>query len=219
MNGLLDIHSHILFNMDDGAQDIEESVKMLRAAQNVHVAGIVATPHVRNAQFNLSKARENFLRLKERALGTGIELTLGFEVHCNTLPDIGFDHAALYCTEHTNDLLLEFDLDSLPIKDERLIYKLQREGLNVIIAHPERYTAVQTDLSRVQRWIDMGCELQLDAHSMLQNKFGGRRKCAEKLIKRNMVHYIASDAHCAMDYEKFGHAVRKLHGKAEFIRR
>ncbi|MHB1314468.1 MAG: tyrosine-protein phosphatase [Christensenellales bacterium] len=216
MSELVDMHSHILFGLDDGAQTIADSADMLRAAKKAQVTAIVATPHVRNKRFDINRAKENFLQLKELAQPAGIQLSLGYEVNCSALADIGFAHAGRYCSAASMDLLLEFENSILPVMHERLIYNLQREGLHVIIAHPERYAAVQDDITRAKRWADMGCDLQIDAQSLRQSIFSRERKCALQLLKRNLVHMVASDAHCARDYEQFKRAVEKL-GEGEFL--
>ena len=82
---MVDMHSHILFGVDDGARDLSESRRMLVAARSVGVDKIIATPHARSDSFNRQLVNERYFVLKEIAEEKGIVLRLGFEVHWNFL--------------------------------------------------------------------------------------------------------------------------------------
>lgn len=209
---MIDIHSHIIFNVDDGARDISESAQMLVAAKNAGVSQIIATPHARIDVFDRNRIQENFRVLRDAAREKGIILKLGYEVHWDYLLMVDRDRYLDYCTVNTNRLLLEFSLSDteLPQNHDQMLYRLQRAGIDIIIAHPERYRFVQKDISHVQRWIDFGCKLQLDANCVV-NAYGLRSKStAKKLLRSGCYDFIASDAHCVDDYEAFARAVRLI---------
>lgn len=206
---MIDIHSHILYGLDDGARDANESGEMLAAAAKIGIDHIIATPHVRQLPFNRDLALERYQELLPAAEDLGICLELGFEVHWNVLLEL--DDAAFleYCFFDSDILLVEFSLsaEDAPLGHEQMIYRLQRSGLHVIIAHPERYPFVQRGLEIAERWRDMGCDLQLDAVCLKHNMESGSKQAARRLFAGGQVDYLASDAHCVADYVQFGKAI------------
>jgi protein-tyrosine phosphatase len=139
-------------------------------------------------------------------------LLLGFEVYWRTLISLGIKHAPELQLGETGHLLLEFDTYALPTNWKRLVYDIQATGLDVIIAHPERYAPVQKNLEIAEDMRRMGCRLQLSANFAQRGMFSASRKTAIALLKKGFVDYIASDAHCAADFRSLPLA-RDLQGK------
>jgi len=206
---MLDGHCHILYGMDDGAADREESIEMLIAAKAAGVTDIVATPHVNNLSFDFRLAEERKADLAEYAKHLGIRIQLGSEVSWRALSQLlTQDNPARYCREGTNEVLIDFNLKGeMPRDMIKNIFALQRQGLQVIIAHPERYERVQKEVRIATEWLDMGCWLQLDANVLLLPVFYSSRRSAVALLKQEMYQSVASDAHCARDYERFSKSV------------
>lgn len=206
---MTDIHSHILYGMDDGAQTRADSESMLKAAQAVGVERIIATPHARRQPVDLALAEARRDELRTSAEAVGIQLDLGFELHWNVLLALSEAEYAQYCMGDTNTLLLEFSLTmgEAPQGHEQMIYRLQRGGIQVIIAHPERYPFVQKRPAIADRWRDMGCALQCDAICLRHGYEPGSKRTARLLFARGAYDYFASDAHCAEDYKRFGKAM------------
>lgn len=206
---MTDIHSHILYELDDGARDAQESERMLKAAAAMGVERIVATPHVRRTPYHLEEAYQRHEAVAKLAERYGIQLDLGFELNWSAL--ISLDESAYesFCMQDTHHLLLEFSLsaEELPQNHDRMVYRLQRQGIHVIIAHPERYRCVRRKRSIVEHWLDMGCSLQIDAICLLRAYEPGSKAVARALFKTGRYDYLASDAHCAADYERFGRAM------------
>lgn len=205
---MVDMHSHILFGIDDGAGDLEESQRMLDAAKSTYVNKIIATPHAKSIHFDRQLVYERFYELRQIAKKKGITLKLGFEVHWNFLLALKEFQYSDFCIENTRQMLLEFSLSAneLPQNHDQIIYQLQRNGIGIIIAHPERYRFVQKDYSIAERWIDLGCQLQLDASCLLKIRDLRSMVLSRKLFISDMYQFVASDAHCAKDYEDFGKA-------------
>lgn len=206
---MIDIHSHILFGIDDGARDAGESRDMLAAARAADVDHIVATPHVRRPNYDLELARQRRAAVADMAAAYGVRVDLGFELNWNALITLEETEYASFCFEGTKRLLLEFSLAQreLPIEHDQMIYRLQRCGFEIIIAHPERYRFVQSDFSIAERWRDMGCALQIDAICLLRAYEPRSKITAKRLYKAGLYDYLASDAHCAADYARFGRAI------------
>ncbi|MEA5060781.1 MAG: CpsB/CapC family capsule biosynthesis tyrosine phosphatase [Candidatus Pelethousia sp.] len=207
---MIDIHSHILPGVDDGSKSMVETLAMLEGAKAAGVSAIIATPHVKAIETNLHHIREAYEKVKPLAARSGIRLHLGFECHARLFLDCDEPgDLRAFCIERTNVVLLEFPLCDLPWRWENDIYQLQRLGMEVILAHPERYAPVQADISIAARMIQIGCELQLSTGSLCAGCFSLERVCANKLLQEGLTHYLASDAHCAADYRAYAQVYKK----------
>lgn len=206
-----DIHCHILPGVDDGARDLAMSLEMLRSARSAGVTRIVCTPHCRDPYFDYERMRASFALLREHA--GGFPLTMGFEVAYPKLMELGIEQwARKLCFEGSNELLLELDPRCTErdfIDYERAIVQLQGMGMSVIIAHPERYRAIQEDIELAERLVDMGCLLQASSDFMAGGRFGAEKKPAKRMLKRGLYRYIASDAHRPEHYGYLKRALRK----------
>lgn len=207
---LTDIHSHILFGVDDGAPDYEESVKMLKEAKKAGFDTIIATPHVRRSDFEKGLVRESMAALKPAAEDMGIKLIQGYEYNIAALADDGIEGALRFCTEGTKTILLEMNGTRVASNWERIVIHFQQEGADVIIAHPERYANIHSDHDMVSRMLEVGCKFQVDLAVMLErNIFNKEKKCVKQLLERGAVRWCASDAHRAEDYKYFAQAFQK----------
>lgn len=207
---MTDIHSHIIFGVDDGAKSMEESLDMLQAAKESSIDRIIATPHIKSADADIFQIINNYRCLAPVAGNLGIELHLGYEYNVVAIDHNDYDLTARFCISNTSVLLLEFPFDNWPANWERVIYDLQAKGLSIIIAHPERYLPVQRDLSRLDQMADLGCMFQLNAASLLK-RCGNKAKAVQYIREMDKIDFVASDAHSAADYMCFRKAVAKLH--------
>lgn len=199
----IDIHCHILPEIDDGSHSLEESIDMLKAAQENGITDIVATPHVRERDFDFEYARERYNELKPYAEELGMGLHLGFEVNCEALVEFEFKNLDKMCIQNSDSFLLEFRNFSMPPNWQLIIKKLQAEGLQVIIAHPERYDFIQRDINIAEGLADMGCRLQCDSFVFDLNRFDRQRKAAYKLMDRQLVSWIGSDSHAPAHFDGY----------------
>ena len=192
-----DMHCHILPGVDDGARDLDMSLEMLEAAREAGVTSIVCPPHCRDPYFDYHAMREAFEEL--RAHAGGFPLTMGFEVAHTKLMELGVEEWAPYLAfEGGREFLLELDTHctETDFQDyERTIFELQGLGLDVIIAHPERYRAIQQNTDIAVRLVRMGCKLQASADFVAGGRFGKEKKPAKKLFDQMLYRFIASDAH------------------------
>ena len=202
-----DIHCHILPGVDDGARSLTESGQMLYMAQRVGITSIVCTPHVRDPYFDYERMWGAFRTL--RAYAQGFPLQMGWEVNHTKLMELGLEWADRLHFDGSDEFLLE--LSSRCTKDdfpeyERTIYALQARGFEVIIAHPERYRAIQKDPSLAEELVRMGCKLQASADFVVGGRLGREKRPAKKLLERGLYTYIASDAHRIGHYENLRRA-------------
>jgi protein-tyrosine phosphatase len=200
---MLDIHCHILPGVDDGSRSMEESLAMLHAAQTCGISRIVATPHCRGHHWDPHAICQAFQQLEPEARQMGMTLELGAEIYWEKLAELGFERARDLRLGASQLVLLEFGYQALPAQWQRVVYELQRQGLQVVVAHPERYAPVQNDIAVAAQMKELGCYLQVSCNCMEGGLFSHRRKCAKALMKNGLVDYIATDAHRTADYANF----------------
>jgi protein-tyrosine phosphatase len=191
---MIDLHTHILFGVDDGAKSIDESMKILMKAESIGIHTIVLTPHVSLLRPLISPKHviiERFEMLKRRAFEQGLKvnLFLGAEVdeHDHLVQTI----KSGYTIHQSNYALVDFSMRKADVSEA--IYDLRHSGFEVIIAHPERTKYLNfLDLYRLKH---EGAFLQVSSKHLAG--LGKRRanQMARKLLKENMIDVVASDAH------------------------
>lgn len=200
---MIDIHCHILPDFDDGAADLEEALCMARAAAASGVTGIVVTPHFRGEADSLSQlttlvSRYQTLRTALAKAGIRLELHLGAEILCLPQTPRMARQKRLPTLGNTNYLLCEFFFGESQVYMDKILSALTASGYRVVVAHPERYEAVQRDLRIAERWFRQGYVLQLNKGSVL-GSFGPRvQQTAEAMLESGLAHILASDAHSTL---------------------
>lgn len=199
---MIDIHSHILPGIDDGARTLDEALDMLRIAIDQGVTTQVLTPHIHIGRFNNTKQHieQEFTKFKDQvdAANLNIKLLLGAEcrigpevmqlVNNNAIPWLGE-------YEDQKTFLLEFPRTEIPFGSDNLVKWLLSKNCLPIIVHPERNTTFLNNRNKLQTFIDLGCPLQITASS-ITGKFGSdvQQMCEELLIAEQIT-AIASDCH------------------------
>ncbi|PZD97724.1 tyrosine protein phosphatase [Paenibacillus sambharensis] len=198
---MIDIHTHILPCLDDGAQSLEEALRMAEFAASEGVYGMIATPHTRTSRYNSEPAqvREAVAVFNEALVSSRIPLTVycGQEIRVNQPEDVleDLNRGQLLTLHDSSYLLLElqpkFDVGAI----QELIHELKLLELRPIIAHPERNPSIAANLELAAALESSGALLQINAPSVLgRNGFRSRRS-AIQLCRRQLVHFIASDCH------------------------
>jgi protein-tyrosine phosphatase len=197
---LVDIHSHILPGLDDGAQTLDETLAMLRLAAENGTTDIVATPHANSSYAYHSEVVEQLIAEVAAAAGDLIRLHRGCDFHLN------FDNlssALEYPQQYTINagryLMVELpDLASLPVM-RTVLGRLLAVRIVPVITHPERNGPLCANLSELESWVRDGCLLQVTAQSF-SGRFGQTaQRVAETLMNSGSVHFVASDAHDCQD--------------------
>jgi protein-tyrosine phosphatase len=193
---VIDIHSHYIPAIDDGAASFEESVAMLRMAASHGTTSIVATPHASlDYAFNPAYNAEQLGLLREAA-GDVIGLYLGCDLHL-TFDNIrdALDNPDKYTINGRCYLLVEFS-DLLIFKNiDEIFDNFLRSDIIPVVTHPERNALLQQRLPQLRRWVEMGCLMQVTAGSLLGAWGGKAKKFSEDLLGEDLVHFIASDGH------------------------
>lgn len=196
---MIDIHSHILPGVDDGAQTMDDAIAMARVAVKEGIKTIIATPHHKNGSYDNPKSSIIALaaRLNDVIKQHDLPLTVlpGQEVriHGDLLKSLETNE--LMTLADTSYLLIEFPPDHVPRYAEQLLFELQLKGMIPIIAHPERNMEIVEHPDRLYQLVKRGVLTQLTASS-ISGHFGKNiKKFSLQLIEANLAHFIASDAH------------------------
>lgn len=199
---MVDIHCHILPGFDDGSSGLEESIDMAHMAVSSGVTAIVATPHFPGRADSLQRIPElldRFDKLREaiRAEQLPLELHPGAEILClPETPELAA-RQALPTIGNTSYFLSEFYFDASFSYMDQILRALADAGYTPVVAHPERYGAIQHDPRLLERWFARGYILQLNKGSLL-GSFGTRvQDAAIQTLDMGLAHLIASDAHSA----------------------
>jgi len=222
---MIDLHNHILHGLDDGPETMDESIQMCWISYRDGVRTIVATPHTLNGEYQnnrptiLAKVKELNdaltqcgLRNSEcgiQDLRSEISLHSALDTRHSALEilpgaDIHFSNEILHQLDQEEVmtvgdgkrfLMLEFPLHTIPIGAEEVLFQLMARGIVPVISHPERNLEITRRPERYYEMIRMGCFGQVTAMS-LTGGFGAKIKgFAGKMLKKRLIHLIASDAH------------------------
>ena len=195
----IDIHCHILPGVDDGAPDMATSLEMLRIADKNGITHMILTPHHKPMHHNVSPEHNVSYRkkLQEAAKDAGIKVKLfsGNEIYYSdeTMEEL---IAGKICSMAGSDyVLVEFHPTNPYMAIQNAISRVQAAGFIPIIAHVERYSDIVSHPARVGDLIEMGCYIQVNASSVMGGYGFGISHFTRKLLKEELVHFVASDAH------------------------
>ncbi len=195
---MIDIHAHILPGMDDGPQTLEESLAMLEMAEASGTTDIVATPHA-NLEYTFDpEAVERKMAELRRAASGRIRIHRGCDFHLtyDNVQD-ALAAPAKYTVNGKKFLLVELSELLIAKSTDEIFARMQGVGITPVITHPERNVLLHQRLAQLERWVAGGCLVQITAQSLL-GKFGkAARDYSEELLRRGLVHFVASDAHDA----------------------
>lgn len=196
---MIDIHSHILPGIDDGAATEQDSIDMARSAYAEGITTIVASPHHMNGKYENRKAAiQQYVEVLNNLLTANqipVNIIAGQEVRIygELLEDMEKDE--ILTVNNSKYLLLEFPFDTVPLYAEQMIYDLQLKGIIPIIVHPERNRELRSNHQRMYDMVMKGALTQVTASSLL-GVFGKEAETfSHQLIEHNLTHFIASDAH------------------------
>ena len=197
-----DLHSHILYGIDDGSKTLDESIAILRQAYDNGVTDIVLTPHyIKNSKYNATnqEKRKILRELKKELVNNNININLylGNEVYI-TDESISL-RKEISTINNSRYILIELPLNIKYTLVEEVISKLKDKKLIPVIAHPERYIAYYKDYNFFNKLIKMGCLLQGNVGS-IYGRYGKKsKKMIIELLKRDMICCFGSDIHHSSD--------------------
>jgi protein-tyrosine phosphatase len=193
---MIDIHCHVLPEVDDGPRSWEVSQEMCRMAKADGIEHIVATPHANHRypydRVQLSAAVESL----QQRVGDLPRLSLGCDFHLSyeNIQDV-LVHPDRYVIANTRYLLVELSNYSIPPQIGDTFAKFIAMGITPIVTHPERNPILQSTPDKILQWIALGCAVQVTASAVTGAWGEPVKRSAEWLLKRDAVHFLASDGH------------------------
>ena len=192
---MIDLHCHILPELDDGSQSLEESLAMARMAVNSGVRAMAGRPHCMGERAEEVYGTWSLLRQALEETGVPLKLYPGMEIFGT--PDTArlLREGKLFTLNGSRYPLIEFAFQSSGEEETLILRSVCRAGFRPLVAHPERYTYLQHDPEIVNRWCRLGCLFQVNRGSLL-GRFGGHAQAlAYALVERGFAAAVASDAH------------------------
>ena len=214
----VDMHSHLLPGIDDGVQTIAESLTCIKTLQHLGYKKLICTPHIISDMYPndretiLPRLEEIREALKENNIDIAIEAAAEYMVDLEMEKQVLSGEPLL--TFGNNLILIEMSYVAPSPNIEQVIFQLRLKGLQPILAHPERYVFYHNNLDNYQRFIDLGCMLQINLLSLL-GYYGKQIKLvAEKLLKNKMIDLLGTDMH----HQRHLMALMELSTKKEFYK-
>ncbi|KXT68995.1 Tyrosine-protein phosphatase CpsB [Streptococcus gordonii] len=201
---MIDIHSHIVFDVDDGPKTIEDSRALLEESYRQGVRTIISTSHRRKGMFETPEAKieENFKQVQELAKEIADDLTIlyGAEIYYTSEILDKLEQGKIPRLADSQYALIEFSMIT-PYKEiHTALSNVLRLGVTPVVAHIERYHCLENDEKKVRDLINMGCYTQINSSSVLKPKLFGdtykfMKKRAQFFLEKDLVHFVASDMH------------------------
>ena len=195
---MIDIHSHILFGVDDGAKTINESMELIKEAISKGVTHLILTPHFNKRNYSLKQDNVfvNYQLLKEKTVleNLNIHLFLGNEVYLTGSYSI-ISENGFYTLADSNYILIEFNEIIPPDNIPEICYEINVAGYIPIIAHAERYEIFHNNIKLLAEILNEGVHLQVNASSVIKKEDNKRNKLAHFLLKNELISFVASDVH------------------------
>lgn len=205
---MIDIHSHLLYGVDDGAKTIEDSISILSDLKDLGYTDVILTPHyIKDSHYDSTRS-ENLKRLKvlrEELQNNNININvyLGNEIYIDDDIEDFLNNNVISSLNDSNFLLIE-----LPMSGEYPNYKeifnyLIKKNYNVILAHPERYMAFQKDFSKIEELSEIGVYFQCNIESIVGRYGKTAKKTIKKILKAHKINFLATDIHHKRNKEDF----------------
>lgn len=220
---MIDIHSHLLPDVDDGVETFDESIEILRELSNHGINKLVLTPHHIPETIYNSPRLDNLKLLHElkkivQEEGINMGLYLGNEIYINREISKFLKDKILSALNDSKYLLIELPMSGTYEGYEDIFYNLQAEGYTIILAHPERYIATQKDFTILERLHNLGILYQCNLGSIVGQYGHKAEKTIKKLAKKDLIFSFGTDTHHFRDFSEIDDAIHyltKIYGKAK----
>ncbi len=198
-DGFVDIHSHLLPGIDDGAKNLEDSISLISKMYSYGIKNIITTPHIlgevypNSSETIKSKLEEVKAELKNRDFND-----LNIRAAAEYMMDEQFIKllkANDILTLKDNYILVEMSYFNAPYNLYDILFDIQLKGYKPVLAHPERYNFYHNDFNNFYKLKKAGCVFQLNLLSLTEQYGKGVQKIAHKLLKENMYDFVGTDTH------------------------
>ncbi|MCR5511006.1 MAG: hypothetical protein K6F54_08675 [Lachnospiraceae bacterium] len=194
---MIDIHCHLLYGVDDGADTINTSLTMLNDAVSQGITDIILTPHYRKGMFPFDKnaIMANYESIRKTAADMGIRLYLGCEYHANADMVGNLRNDRVMTLAGSDHVLAEYSHNSTLLQIQNSLDELLSNGYIPVIAHAERYGIVEKDPAVLALFEQMGALVQINANAILGLDGSAMKRVCKKILKGELADIIASDSH------------------------
>ncbi|MBK5193979.1 MAG: histidinol phosphatase [Flavobacteriaceae bacterium] len=208
LDGITDIHNHILPGIDDGAANIEDSLNLLLKFKDIGIHNFIASPHIMN----------DYYPNTPQTINAALEKLKDKIAQIPELKDVKIRAAAEYMMDQSfmelleseklltlkdNFVLVEMSYFQAPINLNEILFQLQTKGYKPVLAHPERYAFYHSkDLRKYEELKDRGCLMQLNTLSLTSHYGTNMQQTAFRLLETGMYDFIGSDTHRIQHLEK-----------------
>lgn len=213
-----DMHSHLLPGLDDGLQELDQTMEFMRKLQQMGYRKFICTPHILSDMYPNSP--ETILPKLEIVRAALLENNIDVQVDAAAeyMVDIDFENLVnenkQLLTFGKNFILIEMSYAAPSNNIESIIFNLKLKGLQPILAHPERYNYYLGNIKQFQRFIDLGCYLQVNLLSLLGYYGEPAKHTALSLLKKGMITFVGTDMH----HENHLNALKTLASKKSFYK-
>ena len=196
---MIDFHSHILPNIDDGARNIEETICLVKEAEKVGFEAIISTSHYMEGYYETNTPERevwiNVIYQKLQDEKVKMKLYMGNEIYLSDQIVQLLAEEKASTINDTSYVLFEMPLNIEPLNLYNVVYEMIQNKLIPILAHPERYTFVQQSPEIIQKLIEKGVLMQAN-YASIDGYYGKKAQViVKKILKNNMVHFLGSDVH------------------------
>ena len=192
---MIDFHSHILPQIDDGSISIEETINILKEAKQVGFTKVISTSHYINGYYESNEIERTELLEKIKQENVDVELYLGSEIYISeNIVELLKDRKAS-SINNSRYVLFELPMGNETFLAKEMIYRLIENNYIPVIAHPERYSYVQDNVEYVRDLKEMGAMFQANYGSIIGLYGKKAEKTVEKLLKEDLIQFLGSDVH------------------------
>lgn len=214
----VDMHSHLLPGLDDGLQEMEQTLAFVKELQQLGYKKLICTPHILSGVYeNSPQTILPKLELVRTAFAEN-NIDMQVEAAAEYMVDADFENyvneGKQLLTFGKNLILIEMSYAAASNNIEQVIFQLRVKGLQPILAHPERYGYYYPNPQQYERFIDLGCYLQINALSLLGYYGDPAKNIAQNLLKKNQVSFMGTDMH----HENHLAALKTLVSKKHFYK-
>ena len=223
MDKIIDIHSHVLYGVDDGSRALEESLEIIEYLKSTGIYDIVLTSHyIKDTKYDsdVEKRSKIINNLKNKITDKNVNIYLGNEVFiCDEVIDL-YKRKQITTLNNSKYMLIELPLSNNFKNYQNVLCDITDNNIIPIMAHPERYKFIQKDKERINELIEYGCLLQCNIDS-LTGKYGNdAKKIMKWLLKHDLVSFVATDTHRvgnSKELEKAYKKLKKLVGEEKYL--
>lgn len=196
---MIDIHTHIIPNIDDGSRSVEETFKLINEAEEAGFTDIILTPHYITNYYETPGAEVKFWTESLQKIvdekNLGVKLHSGMEIYISEELSELVKNGTVITLASSKYILIELPMNTTMRNVDEILFIMRNMGYNVVIAHPERYKCIQENIEYAIQLVEEGCMLQSNYGSIVDLYGKEAKKTLKKLLKMNLVSFLGTDTH------------------------